>query len=48
MDKATKKGLENLEKSVRAEQLAESAAEADKEHVKSEQIRYDNADRIYE
>jgi hypothetical protein len=49
VDQVTKKGLKNLERTFRPEELAaDTAAQSEQQNVKSEQIRYENADRIYE
>ncbi|MCM3337509.1 hypothetical protein M3650_02310 [Paenibacillus sp. MER TA 81-3] len=49
MDKTTKNGLKNLEKTIKAQDFTQE--EKDSPHVetvKSEKIRYENADSIYE
>lgn len=49
VDKTTKNGLKNLEKTIKAKNFTQE--EKDSPHaetVKSEKIRYENADSIYE
>ncbi len=49
MDETTKKGLENLEKTIKAQDLTKEYKEetTNVENVKSEKLRADNADNIY-
>jgi hypothetical protein len=49
LDKETKSGIENLEKTINAEDLTkENQEETTNETIQSEELRYDNADRNYE
>jgi hypothetical protein len=49
MDATSKKGIKNLEKTLKTEEVTKTKKEGtDTETIKSEMIRYENADSIYE